>query len=77
MARTFVQILDEAREYEYKPPTKEKIYWDNDDYFFKAITIVIHEPDLLKATDIICGWFPPLKMLFKSTIKRYIHYCNR
>ena len=45
MARTFVEILDEAREYEYKPPTKEKIYWDNDDYFFKAITIVIHEPD--------------------------------
>jgi|TARA_B100001093_G_C26269142_1_gene776132 hypothetical protein len=76
MARTLAELIVDAGNYTYTEPEKDKQYWENDDYFFKAIYIVINTPDLLKASDIICGWFPPLKVLFKGTIKRYIQYCN-
>lgn len=75
MARTLVELIEQARNYNYIEPSKDRQYWENDDFFFKAITIVINEPDLLKASDIICGWFPPLKVLFKGTLKRYMDYC--
>lgn len=76
MARTFIQLIEEAKNFNYMEPNKLKKYWDNDDYFFKAISILINEPDLLKATEIICSWFPPLVMLFKGTLKRYMVYCT-
>uniref|UniRef100_A0A6C0BUD8 Uncharacterized protein n=1 Tax=viral metagenome TaxID=1070528 RepID=A0A6C0BUD8_9ZZZZ len=76
MARTLNELIEQAKQYNYIEPAKDRKYWENDDFFFKSITIVINDPDLLKATDIICGWFPPLKLLFKGTIKRYMIYCT-
>lgn len=76
MARKLIELIEQAKVFNYVEPNKQKQYWDNDDYFFKAISIVVNEPDILKAADIICGWFPPLVMLFKGTIKRYMVYCT-
>lgn len=76
MARKLIELIEQAKGFNYVEPDKQKQYWDNDDYFFKAISIVVNEPDILKAADIICGWFPPLVMLFKGTIKRYMVYCT-
>lgn len=76
MARKLIELIEQAKAFNYVEPNKQKQYWDNDDYFFKAISIVVNEPDILKAADIICGWFPPLVMLFKGTIKRYMVYCT-
>ena len=76
MARKLIELIEQAKGFNYVEPTNQKQYWDNDDYFFKAISIVVNEPDILKAADIICGWFPPLVMLFKGTIKRYMVYCT-
>ena len=74
MARTLDELIVESTKYIYSEPIKDKNLWHDDDYFFKAIYIVINTPDLLKASQIICGWFSPLKLLFKATIKRYIQY---
>jgi hypothetical protein len=76
MARTLDELIVESTKYIYSEPIKDKNLWHDDDYFFKAIYIVINTPDLLKASQIICGWFSPLKLLFKATIKRYIQYCR-
>lgn len=76
MARKLIELIEQAKDFNYVEPTKQKQYWDNDDFFFKAISVVVNEPDVLKAADIICGWFPPLIMLFKGTIKRYMVYCT-
>lgn len=76
MPRTLSELIEQSKNYNYVCPTKDKKYWENDDYFFKAISIVVNEPDILKAADIICGWFPPLVMLFKGTLKRYMAYCT-
>ena len=71
MARTLNELIEQAKQYNYIEPAKYRKYWENDDFFFKAITIVINDPDLLKATDIICGWFPPLKLLFPMICKLF------
>jgi hypothetical protein len=76
MARTLDELIVDSRKYTYSEPNKDKNLWQDDDYFFKAIYIVINTPDLIKATLIICGWFSPLKLLFKGTIKRYMVYCT-
>ena len=71
-----VDLIEIAKTLNYVEPNKPKEQWDNEDYFLKAFAVAIKNPDQLKANDIICGWFPPLKVLFKTTINKYINYCK-
>ena len=76
MPRTLVELIADSRNYTYIEPSKPREQWGDDEWFFKSISLVINNDDLLKSADIICGWFPPLKLLFKNTLKRYITYCQ-
>ena len=72
MPRTLDELMEESKQYIYKEPEKPREHWENDEWFFKAISIVIMEPVLIKSAQIICNWFPPMKLLFKTTIKNKI-----
>jgi len=77
MPRTLDELMEESKQYTYKEPDKPREKWENDEWFFKAISIVIMEPVLIKSAQIICGWFPPMKVLFKTTIKKYMVHCSK
>tara|TARA_Y100000816_G_C25615409_1_gene328900 strand:- start:48 stop:320 length:273 start_codon:yes stop_codon:yes gene_type:complete len=77
MPRTLDELMEESKQYIYKEPEKPREHWENDEWFFKAISIVIMEPVLIKSAQIICNWFPPMKLLFKTTIKKYMVQCSK
>ena len=71
------ELIQIASTVEYLEPDKPKEQWTDDDYFFKSIYIALHNPDQVHASNIICGWFPPMKVLFKAKLNAYLVYCSK
>ena len=62
-----------AREITYIPPSYDESRWTTDDIYHAAINETLQSKYQMKATEIICGVFSPLKLLFKTTLKNYIN----
>ena len=70
-----VQLLEFAKQVEYCDPINEEIQWTDHEVIYKAINISINSPIQVRAGLIMCDMFPPLKIIFKTIIRRYIkHY---
>lgn len=67
------ELMLYAKNVNFKTDTTETISsWGQDKLFNSAISIVINN-DILTASALrICDMFPPLKILFKTTIRSYI-----
>ena len=69
-----MQLLELAKTIPYVDPEESEDQWNNDQVIYKAISIAIHTPIQLRAGLIMVEMFGPLKLIFKSIIRRYIKY---
>lgn len=67
------ELMLYAKNVNFKTDTTDTIKsWEQNKLFNSAISIVINN-DILTASALrICDMFPPLKILFKTTIRSYI-----
>tara|TARA_Y100001970_G_scaffold293212_1_gene438539 strand:- start:3453 stop:3698 length:246 start_codon:yes stop_codon:yes gene_type:complete len=69
-----VQLLEFAKQVKYCDPINEETQWTDNEVIYKAINISINSPIQIRAGLIMCDMFPPLKIIFKTIIRRYIKY---
>lgn len=70
-----IQLLGLAKEVNYFDSINEENDWTDHEVIYKAINISINSPIQIRAALIMCNMFPPLKIIFKTIIRRYIkHY---
>lgn len=55
----------------YQKPTTNK--WNDEDYINAAISITLKNEILLKALHILMRRFPPIKYVYKLSLKSYIN----
>ena len=72
-----VQLLELAKQVNYVDPNSEESQWNDHEVIYKAINLSINSPIQVRAALIMCDMFPPLKIIFKTIIRRYIkHYAH-
>jgi hypothetical protein len=69
---TLVELLVLSKRVEYIPSSEPEDQWTTEEIYYGALSETINSRYQVKASEIICGFFPPLKLLFKKTIKNYI-----
>ena len=55
-----------------KPLIKNEDEWSRDEIYYAALYETLNSKYQIRASEIICGIFSPLKLLFKTTLKNYI-----
>jgi|TARA_B110000483_G_C17861432_1_gene414348 hypothetical protein len=66
------ELLVVAKTVNYIPPTNDLSKMTNDEIYDGCINVVVNNPIQMKGAMIVCSVFPPLKLLFKSSIRSYI-----
>ncbi len=61
-----------ARQIQYIPPTYNEDSWTQDDIYNAAISETLHNKYQIKASEIVCDSFAPIKIFFKGTLRNYI-----
>lgn len=69
-----LELLELSKQVYYVDPNLPEENWSNNEIIFKAINISINSPIQVKAGLIMCDMFPPIKIIFKTIIRRYIKY---
>jgi|TARA_B100001287_G_scaffold27225_1_gene19612 hypothetical protein len=69
---TLVELLELAKGVDYIPSSVPEEKWTTEEIYYGALSETINSRYQVRASEIICGFFPPLKLLFKKTIKNYI-----
>lgn len=67
-----LQLLDIAKNVHYNDPELPQDEWNQDEIMYKAIAIALDNPIQIRAALIMIDMFSPLKLVFKSIIRRYI-----
>lgn len=61
-----------AKNFNYINPGTSEDTWSTEEIYYAALHETLHSKYQIRASEIICGIFPPLKLLFKNTIRNYI-----
>ena len=69
------ELVAHAKTLEYNI-NKEEINWEDDDYLFHSISDFLRDERNVKSVSIITKIFPPITIVFKTFIKRYIKLCE-
>lgn len=69
------ELVAYAKTLEYNI-NKEQENWEDDDYLFHSISDFLRDDRNVKSVSIITKIFPPIIIVFKSFIKRYIKLCE-
>lgn len=71
---TLEQLVTLSQQIGYVEPKSEFDKWTEDEIIFKAINLAINNFIQVKALIIGCKLFPPVKLIAKSILRRYIDY---
>lgn len=66
------ELMVYAKKFEYINPGTNEETWSTEEIYYAALYETLHSKYQIRASEIICGIFPPLKLLFKNTIRNYI-----
>lgn len=69
---TMTQLFVLAKQVQYVPPSYPLNEWTTEDIYFGALKETIESQYQVMASEIVCGTFPPLKLLLKKTLRNYI-----
>ena len=70
-----VDIIAFARNIRYTEPHNPNVdEWTSDELLYKSINIALVNDIQIRSALNICETFPPLKLIYKSILSRYIKY---
>ena len=72
---TLKELVAHAKTLEYNVQ-KEEGNWEDDDYLFHSISDFLRDERNVKSVSIIIKLFPPIIIVFKTFIKKYIKVCE-
>lgn len=72
---TLKELVAHAKTLNYNVQ-KEERNWEDDDYLFYSISDFLRDERNVKSVSIITKLFPPIIIVFKTFIKRYIKVCE-
>jgi hypothetical protein len=61
-----------AKNFVYINPGTNEETWSIEEIYYAALYETLNSKYQIRASEIICGIFPPLKLLFKNTLRNYI-----
>lgn len=67
-----IELMAFAKNLTYYPPQYSEDKWSTEDIYHGALYETLHSRYQVRASEIICNIFPPLKLLFKNTLRNYI-----
>ena len=68
----FTELICVAKTLSYYPPQYKEDEWTTEDIYHAALHETLQSRYQIRASEIICNVFPPLKLLFKNTLRNYI-----
>lgn len=72
-----VDMIVIAQTVPYVEPISQNIdEWTSDELLFKSINIALENGIQIRAALNICNTFPPLKIIYKSILSKYITHYN-
>ena len=74
---TLKELVEYAKTLEYQCERKNDEDWLDDDYLFYSIYDFLQDEKNVKSVSIITKLFPPIIIVFKTFIKRYIKLCEK
>ena len=73
-----VDMIAFARNIRYIEPDNPNVdEWTSDDLLYKSIHIALVNDIQIRSALNICETFPPLKLIYKSILTKYIKYFTR
>jgi hypothetical protein len=66
------ELMYVAKSIEYIKSEENVDTWSTEEIYHGAIYETVQSKYQVKASEIVCGMFSPLKLLFKRTIRNYI-----
>lgn len=73
-----IDMLAFARTVQYIEPHNPNVdEWTNDDLLYKSIHIALVNDIQIRSALNICETFPPLKLIYKSILNKYINYFTK
>lgn len=66
------ELMIYAKNFNYINPGTKEESWSTEEIYYAALHETLNSKYQIRASEIICGIFPPLKLLFKNTIRNYI-----
>lgn len=70
------ELMTLASTIKYIPPSHDEDTWSTEDVYHAALYETLHSKYQMKSSELICGFFPPLKLFFKNIIRNYIKIMN-
>jgi hypothetical protein len=70
------ELMVFAKKFMYINPGTNEETWSTEEIYYAALYETLNSKYQIRASEIICGIFPPLKLLFKSTLRNYIKVMN-
>jgi len=70
---TMNELMVLAKNIPYTHPNYSQDKWTTEDIYYAALCETVNSQYQIRASEIICGVFPPLKLLFKKTLRSYIN----
>jgi hypothetical protein len=66
------ELMTLASTVKYTPPSLDEDNWSSEDIYHAALHETLHSKYQMRASQLICGVFSPLKLFFKNIIRNYI-----